>query len=79
MNNKCICFIKPSIEDDNYCGYGDNVIDDVKYLGYGAWNEIALDLLFGVQHNGRYVIWATGDDNAEYYPKFCPECGRKLV
>ena len=79
MNNKCICFIKPSIEDDNYCGYGDNVIDDVKYLGYGAWNGIALDLLFGVQHNGRYVIWATGDDNAEYYPKFCPECGRKLV
>lgn len=79
MNNKCICSIKPSIENDNYCGYGNNVIDDLVCLGSGSWEGIGLELNFGIQHDGRYIIWATGDDNAEYYPKFCPECGRKLV
>ena len=73
MNNKCICSIKPSIENDNYCGYGNNVIDDLVCLG----SELKLN--FGIQHDGKYIIWATGDDDATYYPKFCPECGRKLV
>lgn len=28
---------------------------------------------------GRTAIYASGDDYSElYYPRFCPECGRKL-
>lgn len=27
----------------------------------------------------RIAIWGSGEDSTDYYyPKFCPECGRKL-
>ena len=27
----------------------------------------------------KIVIWGSGEDSTDYYyPKFCPECGRKL-
>lgn len=35
-------------------------------------------IYFGVLQNGKYYISASGDDRAWYYPKYCPECGRKL-
>ena len=35
-------------------------------------------IYFGVLQNGKYYIAASGDDRAWYYPKYCPECGRKL-
>lgn len=28
--------------------------------------------------NGRLVLVAYGEGEAKYYPKYCPECGRKL-
>ena len=36
-------------------------------------------LHYGVDRNGRPFIIAVGDDVSDYYyPKYCPECGRKL-
>ena len=40
-------------------------------------NNIALSL--GVDCNNNLCLWATSEDVTEYYyPKYCPECGRKL-
>ena len=72
--NRCICNMKVLQDDENYCGFGETVLDDSVELSNATWTSIK----FGIQHNGRYVIWASGDDRAEYYPKYCPECGRKL-
>ena len=48
-------------------------------------NQIALVkddwtlLAIGVDQSGNVVMRACGDDYTEdYYPKYCPECGRKL-
>ena len=35
-------------------------------------------LYIGVARNGRLRITASGDDRVDYYPKYCPECGRLL-
>lgn len=35
-------------------------------------------LYIGVEESGRVYMDAIGDYEARYYPKFCPECGRRL-
>ena len=66
---KCICDIKISDVNKYYA----DAIDDFNPLTDGTWVRINL----GIQHNGEYVLWTTGD-KARYYPKYCPECGRRL-
>lgn len=43
-------------------------------LAKGSWTSLCI----GVDRDGNTVLRAFGDGIAEYYPKFCPECGRKL-
>ena len=44
-------------------------------LVYGFWAT----LIHGIDKNNRAFIVACGDDESDYYyPKFCPECGRRL-
>lgn len=39
-----------------------------------------VDLSLGVDRNNNVCMWATGEDRTDYYyPKYCPECGRKLI
>ena len=73
QNKKCICDIKP-LEKNGYLGYGNDIIDNSTNLAYGLWTTLNL----GIQHDGKYVLWACGEDRAEYFPKYCPECGRRL-
>jgi len=41
----------------------------------GIWTS----LRHGVDNYGQFFIFAKGEEESErYYPKFCPECGRKL-
>jgi len=42
----------------------------------GAWTSIVR----GVEPNNRLFLEGVGDDTTDrYYPKYCPECGRKLT
>ncbi len=46
-----------------------------KELTSGEWTT----LYIGVDPKGHPVLRACGDDcTDDYYPKFCPECGRRL-
>lgn len=47
-------------------------IEEIARGGYTA-------ILFMQCRDGRYAIVAEGEDDAVYYPKFCPECGRRLA
>ena len=41
---------------------------------------LTIALSLGVDKNNKVCMWATGEDRTNYYyPKYCPECGRKLV
>lgn len=37
------------------------------------------DLTIGVDDNSRIYLAACGDDEAIWYPNFCPVCGRPLT
>ncbi len=42
----------------------------------GAYSSLSI----GVDASGKLIILGGGDDDTEpYYPKYCPECGRKLT
>lgn len=43
-------------------------------IASGSWTSMSV----GVDADGRMRLVAVGDGRAEYYPKYCPECGRKL-
>ena len=71
--SKCkFCNMTPTIDKD---------------WGYDNWdNEISIargsytKLYIGVDEKGKVCIRACGDDYTDnYYPKYCPECGRKLI
>lgn len=41
----------------------------------GMWAQLMADF----DKSGRVFLYASGDDYSDpYYPKYCPECGRKL-
>lgn len=48
--------------------------DNEEEIARGAWTEIHI----GVDERGRLRLTACGDGRADYFPKYCPECGRKL-
>lgn len=68
------------------CKYCEQVPNYDPYYPEEYWdNEVDLSLAptwtkmrMGVSPDHRYYIAAYGDDRAWYYPKYCPECGRKL-
>lgn len=71
-NKECkMCSIQPKFIVDRY-NYYESTID----LGSGCsgWTSLRR----GKDENNKVVIIATGDDSEYYYPKYCPECGRKL-
>ena len=70
---KCICDIRPYSDDDEESF--DDEIDEEQSIATGPYASLS----FGVEHGGRYVMIASGEGEAFYYPKFCPECGRRLV
>lgn len=65
------CEQTPNYNNHGEDYYWDNEIEIADESGFTT-------LYMGVLHNGKYYIAASGDDRAWYYPKYCPECGRKL-
>lgn len=48
--------------------------DNEEEIAQGPWTL----MYAGVDEKGRMILTASGDGRAVYYPKYCPECGRKL-
>ena len=69
---KCkFCNQVPVIDKD--WGY-DKYKNEIQLTG-GGWTA----LYIGVDEHGKICMRACGDGYTEnYYPKYCPECGRKL-
>ena len=44
-------------------------------LATGAWTTLEA----GLDPRGNLYLSAMGDGRADYYPKFCPECGKKIA
>ncbi len=70
----------------NSCGFCGITYDPSKRLEFkrerheelvpGMWTQ----LRHGVDDNGQFFIFARGENDSErYYPKFCPECGRRIL
>lgn len=60
-------------EYDNTYDYG--YIRNQTELVSGGWTT----LYIGINSDNRIVMRACGDDYTDdYYPKYCPECGRGL-
>ena len=58
-----------------YCNQEPETIDVCVAAGEGAYAA----LYMGVDENANLKMYASGENNSDdYYPKFCPECGRKL-
>ena len=59
---------------DSYGWFND--FDNRDTVATGAYSA----LYIGIDKDGRLIMQGSGDDSTEYYyPKYCPECGRKLV
>lgn len=70
MKNCEYCRTDTIEKDDFNGGIRENVM-----LTSGGWTDVRI----GVDRNGRIAIIGCGDDYTDhYYPKFCPECGRRL-
>lgn len=64
------CSMKPKLYDTWYCYYESGI-----ELAEGGWTS----LYIGADDEGRVAMWGCGDGETNfYYPKFCPECGRRL-
>ena len=70
--NACpLCSITPSFDRTGFWERYDSSV----VLSEGGWTE----LYACKDPHGRLALYGCGDDETEfYYPKFCPECGRKL-
>lgn len=44
-------------------------------IATGAWTTLEA----GLDPRGNLYLSAMGDGRADYYPKFCPECGKKIA
>ena len=68
------CNKKPKYSSNSY-GY--LFLDTDEEIARGEWAYAALYI--GVDENGNLRMFASGENDSDgYYPKFCPECGRKL-
>ena len=70
---KCICndfsnYKKLNFWDENTQGQGIPLV----------WGKYSA-LYFGINSkNNKHILIAFGDDDAIWYPKYCPKCGREL-
>lgn len=65
------CNQKPKLDSD---GSFENYWNEIE-IAEGAWTSLKI----GVDEEGRICMRALGDGYTEnYYPKYCPNCGRKL-
>ena len=64
------CQQKPRFERDGGFYEWDNEIA----VAEGGWTAMYI----GVDADGAVRLTASGDDRADYYPKYCPECGRRI-
>lgn len=70
MMEECrYCSRKP-VFDDGYF----NAFENEEDVGNGCYTGLTI----GIDIDGNLIISACGDDRSVYYPKYCPECGRKL-
>jgi len=66
-----ICGIKAQFYNDGCFNYYDSSIS----LAKGGWTSLCA----GKDENDKVVMYGYGDGKTDlYYPKYCPECGRKL-
>lgn len=75
MSDCPLCSIKPFFYPDRIGGLCWSKYESSKVLssGPGSWLKACED-----KYN-RLALYAVGDeDTGLYYPKFCPECGRRL-
>lgn len=67
-------FCNMTLSIDKVWGY--NKYENDIQLARGGWTV----LYIGVDEFGKTCMRACGDDYTnDYYPKYCPECGRKLI
>ena len=70
-NEQCRFCHQELVHDNGYYNEFDNQIE----LASGGWTA----LYIGVNEIGEVVMRACGDSfTRDYFPKYCPECGRKL-
>lgn len=75
MSECTLCSIKPFFYDDGVEGLRYSQYESSKVLSAGPWTWIKACK----DEDNRLALYAVGDENTElYYPKFCPECGRRL-
>lgn len=75
MSECPLCSIKPYFSD--YCIDGTtwSRFDSSKLLSSGPWTWLKACK----DKDNRLALYAVGDDYSDlHYPKFCPECGRRL-
>lgn len=71
-NKNCkICNTKPYFYSDGMYSEYESSID----LATGGWTTLKA----GKDKDDKVIMYGQGDGLTEfYYPKYCPECGRKL-
>lgn len=66
-----ICGFKPKFYIDGMYNLYESCFD----LATGGWTELRA----GKDKDGKVIMYGQGDGETNfYYPKYCPECGRKL-
>ena len=66
---------RKSVLHKGWCIY-DTYADNQEEIATGDYTT----LYIAVDNDGRICMRACGDDYTDnYYPKFCPECGAKLI
>ena len=64
------CHQEPVLLDGDYYNHENQIV-----IATGPWTVLCI----GVDKDGNTVMRACCDDYTDdYYPKYCPECGRKL-
>lgn len=75
MSECPLCSIKPYFYSDRIEGLIWSQYESSKVLSSGPWSWLKACK----DKDNRLALYAVGDEDTElYYPKFCPECGRKL-
>lgn len=59
----------------------ENINVSLTYSEYVGGAEMGIAEPQDNETTNRIAIWTTDEDGIKdyYYPKFCPECGRKLI
>ena len=77
MDLKCsLCSMMPFLYDEGLSGLRWSQYESSKVISSGPWTWLKACK----DKDNRLALYGVGDDYTElYYPKFCPECGRKLT